>query len=300
MFRRHAEHEDESTPRPRGRSWSSRLAFATLFAGAVLLIARVSVATVVQIHGDGMAPSLADGDYVVLLRGGTDLERGDVVVYDPALADGPGSMPWTRVPEADDPRANGEGGRERPDARRAPEHDLRNTAVVDREELERNWEKVQRRSQGIATRERVPMRLGRILARPGDVVTFHVEGASLGLAVDHEPLSSKPAGTRPPPEDATPSSTADARHGVAYESTAERRYPVLVGTDAALDRWPGLVLPAPEGGPVELEAQGYLIVADNRDEGACCDSRALGFIPPAAVRGKVLFRLSQGRAEAVR
>ena len=47
-----------------------------------------------------------------------------------------------------------------------------------------------------------------------------------------------------------------------------------------------------EKAEVELEAPGYLVVADNRDDGACCDSRAIGWIPAEAIRGRVLVRLT--------
>lgn len=276
MFRRNEDDdEDERTPkRSSGHTWSTRFAWATLFGGAALLFARVSVATVVQIHGEGMAPTFVDGDYVMLLRERWTLQRGDVVVYDPDLAIGAG--PPSPDPEhADAPRARDDRGRQLPDPHREPTPDLRNTAVVDREELEKNWEKVQRKSGGIVRYEATPMRLGRIVAVPGDRLTFHVEGAVLGLAVDDQPLTAK-------------RSTVGSA-GVAFESTDERRYPVLLGDDDR-EPWSGLALPGSAGGPVELVAEGYLVLADNRDEGACCDSRALGFIPPEAIRGKVVLR----------
>lgn len=85
---------------------------------------------------------------------------------------------------------------------------------------------------------------------------------------------------------------------MAYETTADRRYQVLVPVDEPDEPWPGLGLPPPEAGPVELEAPGYLVLADNRDDGACCDSRAVGWVPAEAIRGKVLMRLVGNAAAA--
>ncbi len=293
MFRRD---DDDEAPRPRDRSWSTRIAWLTLFGGGLLLVTRLSVATVVEVHGDGMAPTLVDGDSVLILRSGTEIQRGDIVVYDPSAAT-PGAWSSHVPAEGDDPEGAIEEGEEFPDARRDPNKDLRNTAVVDPDELGDNWEKVKKRSDGLAARERVPLRLGRVLAVPGDVVTFNVEGgAALGLAVDGQPVPQKPGdpirirlrgdvpdgADRPQP----------MLRALAYETTDERRYPVLVSSREGLPGWEGLALPDPEAGPVELEAPGYLVVADNRDDGACCDSRRLGWIPAEAIRGEVLLRFA--------
>ncbi len=43
-------------------------------------------------------------------------------------------------------------------------------------------------------------------------------------------------------------------------------------------------------------APGYLVLADNRDDGRCCDSRALGWIDMASIRGEVVVRLGGGDA----
>jgi len=282
--------EPEPSPPPRrAGSWSARLAWITLVGGAALLTMRLSVATVVRVHGDGMSPTLIEGDYVLIVRESWSVERGDIVVYEPSLAIGPGLEADNL--DHDDPRARNGDGDEFPDARRDPAGRLRNTAVVDREELEANWRRVQQKSRGIAAREVMPMRLGRVLAVPGSRVAFNVAGAPLGIEIEGAPLLCKPE-----PNAAT-----------AYETTAERRYAVSLGRDPDDPRWPGLELPAPTSGPVEVQAEGYLVVADNRDEGACCDSRALGWIPKDALRGKVAFRLSgaadpsaQGHAPAMR
>jgi signal peptidase I len=294
MLRRRP-HDDDDAEEPRGppdRSWSTRLAWLTLVGGAALLVTRMSLATVVQIHGDGMAPTLLDGDSVVVARGAWSVERGDIVVYDPGAAVS-GADLMAAGAEGDEPRGEGDDGDEYPDARKESRGDYRNTAVVDPEELEENWEKVQRRSDGIATRRKEPLRLGRVLAVPGDTITFNVEDGALGLAINGSPLWTKPSeplrielrgdGDEPAHADKRP---------MAYESTDERRYPVLSRTTPGLPEWPGLGLPSAADGPVEIEAFGYLVVADNRDDGACCDSRAVGWIPEDAISGKVMIRLA--------
>ena len=47
---------------------------------------------------------------------------------------------------------------------------------------------------------------------------------------------------------------------------------------------------------VELVAEGYLVLADNREDGACCDSRALGWVPAESIAAEVLMRLSGSTA----
>lgn len=293
-IRRHdPEHDDP--PVRSGRSWSTRLAWLTLVGGAMLVATRVGVATVVQIHGDGMAPTLFDGDHVMLVRGSAGIERGDVVVYSPGT---PMPMTWPEpgFAEADDPRADNDRGQELPDVREDPNRDLRNTAVIDPDELEDNWEKVQARSNGLATYEAPTLRVGRVLAVPGDRVAFHVPGAALGIAIDGDPLVAKPGEplrlALRDAEDPNGPAGAPRLRTTAYENTDERRYQVLAPARELEDPWPGLGLPPPEGGPVELEAPGYLVVADNRDDGACCDSRAIGWVPADAIRGRVLVRLT--------
>ncbi|MCX4245618.1 S26 family signal peptidase [Paraliomyxa miuraensis] len=288
---------DAETPAPArsGRGWSTRLAWLTLVGGVVMVGMRVGVATVVQIHGDGMAPTLLDGDHVMLVRGSMGVSRGDVVVYvpgaaSPRLGEEPG------LAEADDPRADNGNGEELPDVREAPDRDLRNTAVIDPEELEDNWEKVQARSGGLATYEAPTLRVGRVLAVPGDRVAFHVPGAALGLAIDGQPLLQKTAeplrlSLRDADDPEGPVGPPRMR-STAYESPDDRRYQVLVPAEEPRDPWPALELPPEEAGPVELEAPGYLVVADNREDGACCDSRAVGWVPAEAIRGRVLVRLT--------
>lgn len=294
LFRRKPEPEAEEPRRPPDRTLSTRLAWAVLFGGAALIVTRVSVATVVQIHGHGMAPTLLDGDHVVLLRDRWSLERGDVVVYDPTPTQAPPPEPM--VPsEGDAPRSPHDDGEEYPDARREPGQDMRNTAVIDREELEENWEKVQRRSNGIAQRDTAPLRVGRVLALPGERVTFNVPDAALGLAIDGDPLHQKPSdplritfeSSSDPSGDAEPKMRA-----TAYETTGERRYTVLMRRRDGPEPWPALGIPPPDAGPVEVEADGYLVVADNREEGACCDSRSIGWVPADNIKGKVVVRLA--------
>lgn len=302
MLRRRPDPPPDDPPPRTGRSWSTRLAWLTLVGGVAVVLTRVSVATVVQIHGDGMAPTLLDGDHVMLVRGHRMVERGDVVVYMPGAVL-PHSPSDPQIAEADHPRADNDHGEEMPDLRQEPGRHLRNTAVIDPQELEDNWQKVQARSDGLAGASTPPptLRVGRVLAVPGDRVAFHVPGAALGLAIEGTPVlhksaeplrlalrdASDPEGPAGPPRIRT----------TAYESTDDRRYRVLVPVDEPVEPWPGLQLPSPEAGPVEVQAPGYLVVADNRDDGACCDSRAVGWIPAEAVRGRVLVRLT-GSASA--
>jgi len=293
------EHDDP--PARSGRSWSTRLAWLTVVGGVALMATRVGVATVVQIHGDGMAPTLLDGDHVMLVRGSGSVERGDVVVYVPGTA-----MPLLPVEpelaEADDPRADNDRGQEPPDVREEPSRSLHNTAVIDPEELEDNWEKVQARSDGLATYEAPTLRVGRVLAVPGERVAFHVPGAVLGIAVEGEPILGKPGEplrlALRDVEDPEGPVGAPRLRTTAYETTDDRRYQVLAPAHEPEDPWPALDLPPAEAGPVELEAPGYLIVADNRDDGACCDSRAIGWVPAEAIRGRVLVRLTSNPAAA--
>lgn len=273
MFRR--DPDPDRYPAPPDHSWPTRLAWCVLVGGAALLVLRCSLATVVEIHGDGMVPNLRSGDHVLFVRGTWGLDRGDLVVYDP-------------TPPAPDlvPAATPEipGDRPAPDARarpsRARDH-LRNTAVVDARELglDDEWQQVQRRS-GVAGRPPPrSLRVARILALPGDTVTFGDPRGALGLAINDEPLAHKPG---------EPASTLDARP-TSFENIGDRRYQVLAST-AGPDRWPGMGLPA-DGGPYEMPADGYLLVADNRDEGACCDSRAIGWVDADQLRGEIMLRL---------
>jgi signal peptidase I len=294
LFRRHRGKEDldDEPRRPPDRTLSTRLAWVVLMGGAALVVMRVSVATVVRVHGDGMAPTLLDGDHVVMLRDRWTLERGDVVVYDPIPVEAPPPTPGVPV-EGDVPRAPYADGEEFPDARRAPQRDLRNTAVIDREELEENWQKVQRRSGGLAQRKATPLRVGRILAVPGQQVAFHVPGAALGLAIDGEPLQQKPGDPLRIALERGDGDDAPLRmRPTAYETTDNRRYTVLTREHEGATSWQSLPIPPPSSGPVEVEAEGYLIIADNREEGSCCDSRAIGWVPAENIKGKVVVRLA--------
>jgi hypothetical protein len=143
---------------------------------------------------------------------------------------------------------------------------------------------VQARADGSITER--SYRVGRVLARPGDrvVVTRRATGAE--LTVDGATILRKAAAPlrivlRDAGRDA-------AERTVAYETNGERRYLVLDRGSVALDlRALGL-----ERGETEMVAPGYLVLADNRDEGACCDSRALGWIDAARIRGEIAARLA--------
>ena len=281
MFRR----DDEDDPRPRrpDRSFSSRLARLVLVVGVGLLAVRATAATVVTVHGNGMAPTLVDGEPILVLRGALGVRPGDVILYEPPVLEVP------LAPEADagdGPRGSGAGGKA-PDPRRS----MRNTAVVDPEELERNWAKVRRRSGGlVATVRPRALRVGRVVAVPGQTVTFHVPDVPLGLLVDGEPIVRKPADPLPLRLPGRSKEAEPAPAPSAYETVGDRRFRVLLGNGPD-GTFAGLDLPPPEDGPVDLVLDGYLVLADNRVEGACCDSRALGAIPEDAVRGRVLARL---------
>ncbi|MEZ4450054.1 MAG: S26 family signal peptidase [Nannocystaceae bacterium] len=175
---------------------------------------------------------------------------------------------------------------------------LRNTAVVDELGLDEEWRKVQRRSGLDRPAEPQPQtfRVGRVLALPGDRVTVRSEAGGLGLAINGEALDHKAAGAielvvqgpSDPSEDHREALRPRPR-GSAFEMIGGRRFQVLA-TPGPDETWPGLQLPR-EPGPVELIADGYLIIADNRDDGACCDSRAVGFVDGAQIRGEIVARL---------
>jgi signal peptidase I len=271
--------------------WSKRLAWGVLTSGVVLIGVRVAIATVVRVHGDGMAPALVDGEHVLLLRGQWSIERGDVVVYAASIP-APATAAGNPV-EPDAPRSRSADGREFPDARRPGARDLRNTAVVDPEtfgdEIDENWRKVQARADaglGAVTAYRV----GRVLAQPGDRVTLVRERDGIGLVVEGASIEQKPGPTMHV-------ATRDGANGprrTLWEQSGERRYLVLDDGTRAAD-WRRLADGQHEGEPIV--APGYLILADNRDEGRCCDSRALGWIDPESVRGEVLARLASGPAD---
>lgn len=270
------------------KTWSKRLAWGVLTGGVVLIGVRVAIATVVRVHGDGMTPALADGEHVLLLRGRWSIERGDVVVY---AASVPAPAAAARDPdEPDAPRSRSDDGREFPDARRPGARDLRNTAVVDPEtfgdELDENWRKVQARADaglGAVTAYRV----GRVLAQPGDRVTLTRERNGIGLVVEGVSIEQKPGPALHVP---TQGGASEPRRSL-WEQSGERRYLVLDDGTRAAD-WRRLWAGQSDGEPIV--APGYLILADNRDEGRCCDSRALGWIDPESVRGEVLVRLASG------
>jgi len=82
-FRRADPEDDELAARAGERTWPTRLAWLILVGGAAALVLRCGVATVVEIHGDGMAPTLLTGDHVLLIRGTWGLGAGDLIVYAP-------------------------------------------------------------------------------------------------------------------------------------------------------------------------------------------------------------------------
>lgn len=303
MFRKRRQDEDEEPgrrrrarsklgPKPRERSVSARVAYFVLVGGGVLVLTRASLATLIQVHGDGMAPTILDGESVVLVRGAWGIESGDIVVYDPTPpepacedelephASRPDPSPGLRdggAPVSDERDAQGE---------------LHDVSVVDVDDVEDNWARVRERK---LARPR-NFRVGRVLAVPGDTVTFHVPDVALGLVINGTPLQQKPddpirlalADKPAPGEDRSTAHTPKLRP-FAWETLGDARYPILLSSGAPT--WHGMALPE-DLGPIEFVAEGYLILADNRDEGACCDSRALGWIPPDKLRGEVVLRLA--------
>lgn len=274
MFRR----ADEEPARPY-RSTSARVAWVMLLGVGAVVFARASLATVVQVHGDGMAPTILDAESVVMVRGTWGIERGDIVVYDPTPPVEPAREP---EPESLPPRTTpGPVDRGRTiDPERKPRGELRNTAVVEVDELEANWERV----QGKGDDRPHGYRVGRVLAQPGDTVTFHVPDVALGLLINGAPIAQK-AGEA---VELAMAGKPELRRS-AWETLGDSRYPILAGTTPT--SWTGIGLPD-DLGALEIQAAGYLILADNRDEGACCDSRVLGWIPADKLRGEVVLRLT--------
>ncbi|RMG97784.1 MAG: hypothetical protein D6705_07910 [Deltaproteobacteria bacterium] len=276
---------DVERPLPRDRSWSSRIARGVLLAGLALLAVRATAATVVTVRGNGMAPTIVDGEPILVLRGATGVRPGDVVLYEPP----PLQVPLTPPPDGEDEGHTGPRGGGAPDVHRS----MRNTAVVDREDLEGNWSKVRKRSGGIvATVRRKALRVGRVVAVPGQTVTFNVPDVPLGLLVDGAPIVRKPAAPLALALPAGPDTAVTSPEPVptAYETVGDRRFRVVLERGHEIG-FSGLGLPPPEDGPVEIPLDGYLVLADNREEGACCDSRALGVIASEAIEGRVLARL---------
>jgi hypothetical protein len=300
MFRPHASQPDDRgkgrRPPPRQRSASTKLAYCVLVGGGMLLATRAMLATVIQVHGDGMAPTILDGESVVMIRGTWGIEPGDLVVYDPtpppeeACEDDEALPPAARPSPALGPSA----GKAAVDEQRTPRGELQDAAVVDVDDVESNWQRVRDRNSRARPRN---FRIGRVLARPGDTVTFHVPDVALGLVINGSPLQQKLddpirlvlAGRGAPGEERDDIDTPRLRT-LAWETLGDTRYPILPGNSSG-SSWTEIPLPD-DLGPIEIRAEGYLILADNRDEGACCDSRAIGWVSADKVRGEVVLRLA--------
>ncbi len=298
-FRRD-DYEDERRRRRKlgSRSLSTRLAWGVLVCGCLLVLVRVSTATVVKIHGDGMAPTILDSEYVMMIRGAWGLERGDLVVYEPVKQQ---LVAQQVVVPIERPGRGDPAPRQHADATQNPRGQLRNTAVIDPDDLglsDEHWDSVQERSQvddpSDSLENAGKLRVGRILARPGDTVTFHVPGAAMGLAINGKPLVQKPGASLP-----LKTEHSNGLRPSAHEQIEERDYQVLLHPDLEQPRWPVMGLPE-DNTPVEMEAEGFLVIADNRDEGACCDSRAVGWVPEDKIRGEVVARLGNASSRSGR
>ncbi|TPV97153.1 MAG: hypothetical protein B7733_01035 [Myxococcales bacterium FL481] len=309
MPSRYRGYEEEDAPRASDeRSLANRLAWLVIGLVGVLVLLRATIVTVVTVEGAGMEPTIRDGDLVLLVRHTGQIARGDVVVYEPLptvmLAGGEEARP-PRVPLPGEAAASTESAT----AASASGPPLPNTAVVDRAKLERNWQELQSAASAPAG-ARPPLRVARVLAVPGDVVAFRVPGAALGLAINGQPLRQKDAmparlpltavargGTDAAPATPTGGPSAATPTAPAYEWLDDLRYPVR--PDSRGTTWVGMDLPA-DGTPVQVTAEAYLLLADNRPDGACCDSRALGWISAGAISGEIYARLERGHEAAHR
>ena len=124
--------------------------------------------------------------------------------------------------------------------------------------LDKEWSKVQRRSGVDKELPPAPssFRVGRILARPGDTVTFRSDGRT-GLAINGAPIEHKAAGMidlvvrgRPDPSESSAALDSPRSRGSAYEMVGGRRFRVLA-TPGVGERWPAMRLPS-DPGPVEI------------------------------------------------
>lgn len=266
------ETDTDEAPAPSDKSWPTRLAWGVLIGGFALVITRASVATVVRVHGTGMDPTISDGDGVLLVRSTFALEAGDIVVYDPTPP----------PPALEDPDETLPGEDPAPTPNPGEPHDastpLPNTAVVDVEGAERRWGRLSRKKMN-PQGPPASYRIGRVLALPGDAVSFRVPNAPLGLAINGAPLGQEPA------QDEQDEQDEQAR--TRTERGPQGSYQVHPATSL---EWPGMLLPS-DTGPVQIRADGYLIVADNRDESACCDSRAIGWVSSEHIRGEIVLRI---------
>lgn len=304
--RRRDDLEDEAPRRPRARpARGSRLALYVLVTTAAVVATRATVATVIPVHGDGMAPTLLDGDVVLMTRGDWTIGLGDLVVYAPTPAVAPAETSALESDPSGTRRNQGTFDVEGNSGRTLP-----NAAVVDPRAIEREvqgrWEDVGGRDAGASEirAAATPLQLGRVLARPGDRVTFGVHDAALGLAVNGVPLRHKAGPARrlviPPQPVLGEDPHAVDRPTVrttAYEHLGDLRYQVLVGHG---DELPALAADgrSPAMARASVLAPGYLIISDNRPEGACCDSRTVGWIHPDGIEGEVVARLSGATGHA--
>lgn len=259
-------------------SWRTRLGRWGLSGFLLLAGVRVFCATVVQVEGQAMAPNLGDADRIVVARGDWLIAPGDAVVYHPPPSfwqNGEGQAPPNgRAPLQQAPLAVSlSTGKTLP------------SAWLDAEVLATRWQSLNNDSRAVDSAQ---WWIGRVLARPGDVVVFGDPAAKQGIIVNGVVIHD----------------VADPQAGTPTKPTRKvvmgERVVAVQGSALRLDL--ARLLPPNTTLPVAVSAPGYLLLADDRDRGACCDSRRLGWIARSAVEGSVVARVrasalwSQGSA----
>ena len=268
---------------------------------AALVMLRLFVVTILVIEGNAMAPSLRNGDQVILLRGTWGLSAGDVVAFDvtktrPSQPDSP--KPRSLPPPTNDPKTpapeerpkNGTQNDPSSDVFRqsaeSPRRELRDTHLwIDATEVEDRWERLSNQAAqsgvpdsvlGSAATGTGAIGIGRIIALPGQRVTFRDSKCPLGLAG---------------PESHCLIRQHQTKDGRTLEHRGAVQYAVLHSNDSEMDDWAAMTLPD-DTLPVEIIAPGYLILSDDRSSHSAFDSRAIGWIDPEHIRGELVFRVN--------
>jgi signal peptidase I len=231
-----------------------------------LVVVRVFVATIVEVEGHAMSPNLENEDRIFVRRGAWMIAPGDAVVFRPppdlltrsGFAPPPASVP----PQGQPPLAMSvTSGQPLP------------SAWLDRSALAARWSHLQGESED----PKGHWWMGRVLARPGDVVVFGDPAAKGGIIVNGAILH----------DVADPQ--ADNPKLPSRKIVLGDRVVSVQGSTLRFDI--ARLVPAGTKLPVAIEAPGFLVLADDRDRGQCCDSRKLGWVDASAVKGAVLGRL---------